>query len=141
MRIGVFVEGVPVAFRLGSAYYTVIAAGALNALGAFAIIVFFPTLSTFLELDYDTPWENKQLKEYSKSRRKKKTTTNFYVDARLRGSMRRFRESILKMRRSKSHDPSVGLEMSSSPSSTLELPPAGKTTLVHYRHVDVIADI
>lgn len=61
----------------------------------------FRNVSTYFELNYDTPWATKVLTEDSAARRKE-MTTQLFVNSRLRASLRKFRNSIVDRKRSKS---------------------------------------
>jgi hypothetical protein len=69
----------------------------------------FGIFSTFLEIDFDTPFDDRHMKEDSERRRQ--NLNRFFADSRLRSSMRRFRDTIARkrdtvvFRRSRSQEP------------------------------------
>ena len=108
--ISIVVESNKLELNFGLAFYIILVVGVLDIL--FSIVIFMlkkcrcmRTISTFFELDYDTPWDNKTIKEDSKQRKEQLASslaTKVFVDSRLRASVRRFRESIRMKRRTKS---------------------------------------
>jgi len=71
----------------------------------------FGVFSTFLEIDFDTPFDDRHLK--ADSERRRQNLNRFFADSRLRSSMRRFRDTIARkrdtvvFRRSRSQEPSA----------------------------------
>lgn len=114
----IFIEGVPLQLAMGRCFISVFVVGLLNSLIALSTLILRNfelgvTLSTFLELNFDTPWDNKKLKAESEARREA-NLTRLFVDSRLRPSIRRFRNSFKQSRRSKSQDPSHTFDVEES---------------------------
>ncbi|XP_059095294.1 dual oxidase maturation factor 1-like [Tigriopus californicus] len=119
----IFIDGVPLQFGMGRCFISVFVLGLLNSLMALSTLILRNfqlgvTLSTFLELNYDTPWDNKKLKADSEARREA-NLTRLFVDSRLRPSIRRFRNSFRHSRRSKSQDPKHTFDVEESRAKTL----------------------
>ena len=97
--IGVYIEGTKLQFNHGRAFFITLAAGAVNiAVGLSALVLrkteFLNTVSTFFELDYDTPWTTKALKEHAEERRRAEMGVKIRAVSGIRASMRRFRASM-----------------------------------------------
>ena len=96
----IVVEGNPLRFEFGVAFVLVLTSGVANIFAAATVLIIsalrnVKSVSTFFELDFDTPFDNKVLKADSEQRRKQSTTAipqpppSF-----MRASVRRFRESL-----------------------------------------------
>eukprot|EP00095_Tigriopus_kingsejongensis_P003304 maker-scaffold355_size198070-snap-gene-0.40 protein:Tk03304 transcript:maker-scaffold355_size198070-snap-gene-0.40-mRNA-1 annotation:"conserved hypothetical protein" len=124
----IYVEGTPIEFQMGRCFVSVLVCGFLNLiLGVLGLLVnksrLEYTLSTFMELNYDTPWATKKLKADSEARREA-NLTQLFVDSRIRASVRRFRESLKRAPRSHSQDPKMSMDVEQSqPTQMVENPP------------------
>ena len=139
--IGMFVEGIRVEFRFGVCFYVTLIAGSLNLVSGSVMWLLlrlecFKTISTFFELDYDTPWNDKRIREDSKRTKLETLSTQFYVDSTLRGSMRRFREKCKRMRRSRSHDSGVAIVVAGGESEKSEQKSGSEGFLVVMNNVN-----
>jgi len=72
-NLTIYVEGRPLTFTPGRTFYLFLAAGVVNLATAMGIAGIgkagIANVTTFLELDYDTPWATKRLEQDSRERR------------------------------------------------------------------------
>merc|ERR1719245_135088 len=99
----VVVEGAPLRFQFGLCFSMVLICGFANISTGVAVLIInamrdVKAVSTFFELDFDTPMDVKVLQEDSKNRRQSqmiaKATLSLAMPAMLRSSVRRVRESL-----------------------------------------------
>jgi len=100
----VVVEGAPLRFQFGLCFSMVLVCGFANVSTGIAVLIInamrdVKAVSTFFELDFDTPWDHKVLQEDSQNRRKSQllaqNTLGIGLNTTfLRSSVRRMRESL-----------------------------------------------
>lgn len=86
-----FIDGTPMHFSLGRSYYIIVTIALCNCLGG--ILMWFlvqfnycTKISTFLEINFDTPWDNRRIMQDSTERKEAAIGTTF---ERFRNSVRR----------------------------------------------------
>ena len=89
--LDIYVEGQKLDLAMGLSFYLTLTCGILNMLLYLVSVLLLRcgllrTFSTFLELDFDTPWENKKIREDMEEKKKPKETSvsslsSFYIDS------------------------------------------------------------
>ena len=65
-NLTIWVSGCPLSFTPGRTFYLMLAGGTANLLAALTVLIMIKfgmasSISTYLEIDYDTPWSSKKI--------------------------------------------------------------------------------
>jgi len=96
----IIIEGNPVRFYYGSSFLMVLVCGLSDLLASLTLLCIqrvdgMKYVSTFFELDFDTPWDHKILQEESEERRRDSVLTDFSsLNATVRMSVQKVRRSL-----------------------------------------------
>ena len=82
-NLTIWVSGCPLSFTPGRTFYLMLAGGTANLLAALTVLIMIKfgmasSISTYLEIDYDTPWSSKKIAKEMQERK----------DASVRGAQR-----------------------------------------------------